>query len=244
MRQLSDLLLANELHVGAAFGLLGLAVAAITRRWKFDWGLIWGAMALLALYFASRRWTGNFAGLGNPVFLLMAIVAVVAVTLTVHRGTGIARTPLPFLISLFGIYVTVPDTESALALLGVTATLAIAWRPLGWAYPKWPGAAVMAGITALAVVSGGRGRESSIIGALAALAVIGLLAYRPWPHSPVVPLLVHLVLVGWWSRVAGRVDGAGAALLIGLGLTVPVVALWWWLTGRSPAVTKPGALPE
>ena len=244
MRQISDLLLANELHVGGAFGLLGLAITAITRRWNVDWGLIWGAMALLALNFATRRWTGNFAGLGNPVFVLMAIIAVVSVTLAVHRGTGVARTPLPFLISLFGIYVTVPDTESALALLGVTAAMAIAWRPLGWAQPKSPGAAAMAGITALAVVSGGRGRESSIIGALAALAVIGLLAHRPWPHSPVVPLLVHLVLVGWWSRVAGRVDGAGAALLIGLALTVPVVALWWWLTGRSPAVTEPGASPE
>lgn len=224
--------------------MLGLTIAAVTRRWTFDWGLIWGAMALLALSFATRRWTGNFAGLSNPLFLVMAIISVVAVTVSIHRGTGVARTPLPFLISIFGIYATVPDTESFLALLGVTAAMAIAWRPLGWAQPKWPGATSMGVITALAVVSGGRGRESSIIGALATLAVIALLAYRPWPRPSVAPLLVHLVLVGWWSRVAGRADGAGAALLIGLGLTVPVVALLWWLTSRSPAVTKPGASPE
>jgi hypothetical protein len=73
---------------------------------------------------------------------------------------------------------------------------------------------------------------------------MGLLACRAWPRSTLAPLLVHLVLVGWWSRVAGRADSAGAALLFGLGLTVPVVALCWWLTRRTPSVTKPEASPE
>lgn len=236
--------LTNELLVGGAFGVLGLVIAVLTKRWTFDWGLIWGLMALLALTFATRRWTGNFAGLSNPLFVAMAVIAVIAVTVTVHRGSGVARTPLPFLISLLGIYATVPDTESILALLGVTGPMAIAWRPLGWAQPRWVGAMVMSFITSLAVVSGGRGRESSIIGALAAMAVIGLLSYRAWPRQPAAPLLVHLVLVGWWSRVAGRADSAGAALLLGLGLTVPVAALCWWLSRRHPAVTNPEASTE
>ncbi len=236
--------LTNELLVGSTFGVAGLAIAAVTRRWTFDWGLIWGVMALLALSFATRRWTGNFAGLANPLFVVMAIIAVLAVTFTVQQGTGAAQTPLPFLISLLGIYATVPDTESILALLGVTGPMAIAWRPLGWARPRWAGATVMTVVTVLAVVSGGRGRESSIIGALAALAVIGLLAFRGWPQPTVAPLLVHLVLVGWWSRVAGRAESAGAALLLGLGLTVPVVALCWWLTRRRQTVTRPEVSPQ
>lgn len=234
----------NELMVGGAFGVLGLLIAAISRRWTFDWGLIWGGMALLALSFATPRWNGNNAGLRNLLFVGMAVLAVIGVTVAVQRGTGVAQTPLPFLISLLGIYATVPDTESILALLGVTGPMAIAWRPLSWARPRWTGAAAMAVITTLVVVSGGRGRESSIIGALAALAVMGVLAFRALPRLALAPLLLHLLLVGWWSRVAGRVDGAGAAILIGLGLTVPVVALWWWFTGRSPAVTKPAASPE
>lgn len=235
--------LTNELLVGGAFGLLGLAIAAVTRRWNFDWGLIWGAMALAALSVATRRWTGNFAGLSNPLFVLLAIAAVISVTITIHRGVGVARTPLPFLISMLGIYATVPDTESVLALLGVTGLMAVAWRPLDWAAPRWPGAAAMVVITTLAVVSGGRGRESSIVGALAAMGVMGLLAIRTWPYPTIAPLLVHLVLVGWWSRVAGRADSAGAALLLGLGLTVPVVALCWWLTRRA-TVTHPEASPQ
>jgi hypothetical protein len=235
---------ANELLVGVAFGLLGLAIAAATRKWKVDWGLIWGAIALLAMSFATPRWAGNFAGLRNFLFAGLAVVAVIAVTAAVQQGTGIARTPLPFLISLLGIYATVPDTESVLALLGVTGSMALAWRPFAWAQPRWLGAAAMSIITSLAVVSGGRGRESSIVGALAAMAIMGLLLCRPWPESTTAPLVVHLVLVGWWSRVAGRADSAGAALLLGLGLTVPVVALCWWLTRRKPAVKKPGVSPE
>ncbi|HUP17709.1 MAG TPA: hypothetical protein VM848_16890 [Acidimicrobiia bacterium] len=235
--------MANELLVGGAFGIAGLAIAAATRRWVFDWGLIWGAMAFLALTFATRRWTGNFGGLRNPLFVAMAIIAVVAVTVTVHRGTGVARTPLPFLISLLGIYATVPDTESVLALLGVTGPMAIVWRPLLWAQPRWAGGAMMAVVVTLAVMSGGRGRESSIVGALAAMAVMGLVACRAWQQPTVFPLLVHLLLVGWWSRVAGRADGAGTALLVGMGLTVPVGALCWWLSRPSPGFTKPEASP-
>lgn len=235
---------ANELLVGLGFGMLGLVIAAGTRRWNFDWGLIWGAMALLGLSFAIPRWTGELAGLRNPLFVGMAVVAVIAVTVTVPRGVGIAATPLPFVISLLGIYVTVPDTESALVLLGVTGPMAITWRPLGWSQVRWTGALAMAAITTLAVVSGGRGRESSIVGALAALAVIGLLMCRDWPQPTLTPLAVHLVLVGWWSRVAGRADGARAALLLGLGLTVPVMALCWWLARRREAITEPEASPE
>lgn len=230
--------------MGVAFGMLGLAIAAVTRRWNLDWGLIWAAMAFLGLSFAAPRWTSDLAGLRNPLFLGMAVVAVIAVTVTVQRGVGPAATPLPFFISLLGIYVTVPDTETALVLLGVTGPLAVAWRPLGWSRARWIGAAAMAAITTLAVVSGGRGRESSIVGALAALAVIGLLMCRNWPQPTLTPLLIHLVLVGWWSRVAGRADSARAALVLGLGLTVPVVALCWWLTRRSAAVTKLEASPE
>jgi hypothetical protein len=235
--------LTSELLLGGAFGLLGLAIAALTRRWNFDWGLIWGAMALAALSVATRRWAGNFAGLANPLFVALAIAAVVSVTITIHRGSGVARTPLPFLVSMLGIYATVPDTETVLALLGVTGLMALAWAPLAWAQPRWPGAAAMAVITTLAVVSGGRGRESSIVGALAAMAVMGVLAFRTWLYPTIAPLLVHLVLVGWWSRVAGRADSAGAALLVGLGLTVPVVALCWLLTRRA-AATQPVASPR
>jgi hypothetical protein len=233
----------NELILGGAFGVLGLVIAALTRRWSFDWGLIWGGMALLALTFATPRWTGNFAGLRNLLFLGMAVLAVIAVTMSVQRGTGVAQTPLPFLISLLGIYATVPDTETSLALLGVTGPMAIAWRPLGWARPRSIGAAAMAVVTTLAVVSGGRGRESSIVGALAVMAVMGVLVFNAWPRFILAPLFVHLVLVGWWSRVAGRADSAGAALLLGLGLTIPVVALCWWLSRGNPRVTKPEASP-
>lgn len=234
--------LTNELVVGGAFGVAGLAIAAVTRRWNFDFGLIWGAMAVLALSLATRRWTGNLAGLTNPLFIVLAIIAVVAVTVTAERDIGVVRTPLPFLISLLGIYATVPDTESVLVLIGVSGPLAIAWRPLGWARPRWAGAAVMTAITALAVVSAGRGRESSIIGALAALAVIGLVACQGWP-GPTAALLVHLGLVGWWSRVAGRADSGETALLVGLAMTVPVAALCWLLARRRLAATRRKAWP-
>ncbi|HKY49332.1 MAG TPA: hypothetical protein VJQ79_15270 [Acidimicrobiia bacterium] len=234
---------ANELAVGLAFGLFGLALAALTRRWNFDWGLIWGPIALAALSFATPRWPDNLGAFSNLLFAAVAVVAVIAATVSIQRGTGIARTPLPLLISLLGIYATVPDTESILALLGVTVSMAVAWRPFDWARPRWPGAATMSIVICLAVVSGGRGRESSIVGALAAIAVMGLLLCRLWPGSPATPLVMHFLLVGWWSRVAGRADSAGAALLLGLGLTIPVVAVCWVLTRRNPPVKKPAVSP-
>jgi len=234
---------ANELLVGVGFGLVGLAITAVTRRWKFDWGLTWGAMALLTVSLATPRWAGNLAGLSSFLFLGLALAAVIAFTAATQQGTGIARTPLPFLISLLGIYATVPDTESILALVGVTGPMALAWRPLDWARPGWSGTVAMSIITSLAVISGGRGRESSIVGGLAAIAIVGLLLGRPWPESTVTPLVVHLLLVGWWSRVAGRADGAGVALLVGMSLTVPVLAMSWWLTRRNPTVKKPVPSP-
>jgi hypothetical protein len=228
----------NELVMGVALGTLGLGVAATARRWDLDWGLIWAVMALLALTWTTPRWTGSFVTLRNPLLAVMATVAVISITITVQRGTGVGGTPLPFLASMLGIWVTVPDTEPILVLLGLTGSMAIAWRPLRWAQARWPGGMLMAAVTALAVMAGGRGRASSIVGALGAMAVIGLLAHRPWREPSFAPLLQHVVLVVWWARVAGRAESPATALLLGLGLSIPVVGVSWWLTRRRRSVVS------
>lgn len=140
------------------------------------------------------------------------------------EGQGVA--PAMLALSAVGVYFTVPDTEEAMVLLGVSAPIALLGWPLCLARIGTGGSFAVMGLLSWTVAEGGYGRHSSIVGGLAC---VGLFAVEPlvglaarvdgWrrSRSPLVPLGVmalHLALVFVASRVAGLRLTVPAALAI------------------------------
>jgi hypothetical protein len=146
-----------------------------------------------------------------------------------RRGARLGLGPVLWLVTVFGVYVTVPDTELIRPLVGVAIPLALCGWPLRVARLGAGGAA--AGIALLMWVGAaeGYGRPGSIVGAAAALGLFlvepvgrALLRRRlvPWSRSmgtrafALVFVGVHVVLVLYGTRVAGFQDDGGPALLL------------------------------
>ena len=130
-----------------------------------------------------------------PWFAMVAIIVsapLVASFDNRYRETGLS---LPFLgIATLGVFLTVPDTEGAMVLLGVSGIAGF----LGWPKPfvalGASGSYSMVGIFTLVAADGAKGRPASIIGAMA---VLGLLL--------IVPITIRLRSTGWAHKL-NRVD--------------------------------------
>ena len=156
-----------------------------------------------------------------------------------RRGAG----PVLLTVSVAGVYLTVPDTEQALAALGAALPLALLGSPRPLASLGRAGARVAVGTLLWVVAAGNGGRGSAIVGGIACL---GLLAVEPlarlldprrqgglqllpvdWRWLPVATLL-HLALVAVAARVVGlrpTVAGAAAVALVVLGVAVLLALL-------------------
>jgi hypothetical protein len=150
---------------------------------------------------------------------------------------------LPLLaITAAGIYLTVPDTQQALVIMGAALPLAVLGliRPgvtLGVA-----GSYAATGLVAWTIAAGGFGRPASIV---AGLACFGLFWVEPLtrlisraiaPLSMRVAVAAHTILVLIASRVVGRESQVPKALLlaaaelvvaVGIGATVLSVLRRW-----------------
>jgi hypothetical protein len=164
-----------------------------------------------------------------------------------HLGLG----PVLLALSAAGVFATVPDTETALPVLGAAVPLAL----LGWwRWPRWPGplgalggagSAVATGVLAAAVAGGVAGRGSALVGGLACLGLfaveplarrlhpgrkgaLAVLRPRPW-WGPLPAVAAHGVLVLMASRVAAHQASAGGAAAVATGvLGTALVALATW----------------
>jgi hypothetical protein len=174
------------------------------------------------------------SGLSRTIFA----VATVAITLAIRDFDAIwgprGAPWLLFAIAAGGVYLAVPDTELARALLGVALPFALLSlpRPLSPIGPA--GSAAIAGLFTWVVVVGGRGRPGSVVGGLA---VIGLLAAEPigrrtvgaivlgsrfrydrnrdeWVTIAAMCGVAQFVIALYASRVVAREDAALSALLI------------------------------
>jgi hypothetical protein len=138
--------------------------------------------------------------------------------------------PIPlFGIAALGVFLTVPDTEGAMVLLGVAGIAGF----LGWPRPVATlgaaGSYAVVGLYMFVAAEGALGRPASII---ASVAVLGLLLIVPitirlrsigWAHeldrvNATVPLLAQLVLVVLISRTAGRIVGVPGAVALTVGV--------------------------
>ena len=137
-----------------------------------------------------------------------------------YEVTGLS--PLLWLLTVGGAFLTLPDTEEVLVMLGVAVPfllLALIKIPLGFGiYP-------LVGLFLWIVAWGGRGREAAVVGAAACM---GVFLAEPLGNfgdrkrlSTLFLLVVHVVLVLVGSRLAGfqvRTETAVAVSLLALAL--------------------------
>ena len=165
-----------------------------------------------------------------PWFAMVAIVIaapLVAAFDDRYQRTGLSL-PL-FGIAALGVFLTVPDTEGAMVLLGVAGMAGF----LGWPRPLaslgGPGAYAAVGVFVFVAAEGAIGRPPSII---ASVAVLGLLLIVPitmrlrrtvWANQldsidALFPLIAQMLLVLLISRTAGRMLTVKAATALTIAL--------------------------
>lgn len=144
-----------------------------------------------------------------------------------RRWTTRPLGPALVVVSLAGVFVTVPETAEALPVLGAALPLALIGWPVSLASLGAGGSLAATGLLAWTVAQGGTFRDSAIVGGLACL---GMLVAEPLgrlarPHGTgrrlprpvgvvVVVLLTHVVVVLVAARVAGLVDDLAVAVVI------------------------------
>jgi hypothetical protein len=173
-------------------GLLVLAVVGMLahrRRWAPP---VMGVASLPGAYVLATH-----AGLPPATWLRVSVLLVTVVggaLLADFDARRSAVTPTLFAITCAGIYVIVPDTQWALALLGAAIGAALMGWPLGRA-SVGPGGPLMCGVLAWVVIADGYPRPGAVV---AALACVGVMAAEPvarairparWPRAITLGLL-------------------------------------------------------
>ena len=199
----------------------------------------------------------GFAFRSHPLGFVPWTVGVLAPTIgalasdfdAFHRRRGFG--PAVLWLTCAGVYLTVPDTEGARALLGVTIPLIALVIPRPAATLGAPGIAAMTGIILAIAASEGTPRPGSIVGSFAAFGLLACepIARRVMPelrgrdgHDPddhvrntTLVLVVQGIAVVWASRVAGFERSALSAAAIS---TVGFAFLMWAST-RLPRPPLP-----
>lgn len=226
MTAVSDLLTGTQFLWGAGAGLIGLLLSYGLRKRSPDWGLVWAAAVLAALV-TTGLVRGGLAGSGRgaSTSLWQIGVAVLAALIAAY-GIQRLRTgwvgPFALAITIGGIWATVPDTERAAVLIGVTAALAWAWWPARWSVPGVSGALALGLLLVWVALRGGVGRETGWIGAVGSIAMLGWSAFALPRAHPGLTLAGHAVLVAVWSRWAGLSNSSVTALAIGVATSLAI----------------------
>jgi hypothetical protein len=221
--------LATGLAFGAAATLLCLAVWAWRRNRAVPAPVV--GLALAAAGAAAIAASEVPTGLALRPPWMVGLAGVAGLLLADFdrrwRRQGLA-VPL-LLVTAAGIYLTVPDVEAAVVVLGASLPPVL----LGWPVPFWrahpppslglPGALATAGLLVWTVASGGAARPGSVVGGLGCFGVLAveplarLLDHRrrgplAGERAAWTALAAQLLLVGVAARVVGRADTVAGAL--------------------------------
>ncbi len=183
----------------------------------------------------------NYVSWVPPLVVVSIIVGGALLADFDRRFTGRGWPTVLYAISAVGVFFTVPDTERALVLLGVSVPLLLLGWPFALVSLGSAGSYAAAGVLVWVSATEGRGRHPAIVGGIACL---GLFLVEPaaralrrghptvfeglpsswWSVFPVA--LVHLVLVYIASRVAGiRHMLAPAVTIIVVELVIATILL-------------------
>jgi hypothetical protein len=216
------------------------ALGAISRTWSVGVEVLLGMGGVAVAAIGSTRWRS-----AGPVPVVLAVVVGTAsacllaanassiawvrglvVAGVLLGGSAASRTddawgatglpPVLYAVTAAGVFVAVPDTEEAAALLGASVPAALAAWPFGRARLGSTGAATATALLVWVAAVGARGRPPSIVGAAACLGLLVTLAagrclarlsgWSGTPQSaprPVMLLVAHTAVVALASRVAG-----------------------------------------
>lgn len=220
-------------------GLVLLLLAGIAFPWTRRGPLLPELSALPGAWLIGR------SGLpGRGWVLVLAVVLVALGGPIISRFDEPAEGyPVPtwmFAISAAGAWATVPDTEEILVLLGGLALPTLLAWPLKVARLGSSGAYALVGLYMWVVAWGGRGREGSIVGAVACLGGFVLSPLmtslkRPPVRLPALAVIaLHLILVIVGARIAGlRENPLAAASIAALALAITGTGCWIWLRRRD-----------
>lgn len=228
--------------VGAAAGGVAALIFRIGGR-RLDWFALWSFAAAAGLAVTDGLdWSNNV----KPWALGAAGGAVLAVGLSTPRLLARTAFWVPrvlFALAVLGVWGTVPDTEHARVLMGVTAALLV----LGFGHAQSPvsrpGLMLAIVVLAYVVLVDGWPRDSSIVGALGSLGMLvvapvtlgvqAMLAERGNEHGrpprwiegwSLVATQVPLVILS--GRIAGQAGSALSAAAILLASCLVVAAVW------------------
>jgi hypothetical protein len=242
----------------APAALLGLGGVAAALAWldrrRLPTGLSLTTAAVLTAPFAAvlavdASSTGWVRGLVGTSVVLGALAA--SRTDAAWGETGVP--PALYAITAAGVFAAVPDTEQAATLLGASLPMALCGWPLGHARLGPTGAGAATALLVWVAAVGGRGREPSIVGAVACLGLLVTLPAGRWlagrardPHAghpravrtcrqaAVLVVGVHLAVVAVASRVAGVTTELRVAVPVAAVTMLVALAAGAWLSGTQP----------
>jgi hypothetical protein len=247
----------STLPASATWGLLLLSagglVAEIVGRRRATHPIVRGAFALPGAVALSTT-TESFEARWIPALMVCVIATAGPLAADFdERGGARSWSLVCYAISAGGVYLTVPDTELAIILFGVSIpALFLSW-PTAFASLGWPGAYAAVGSLVWVGALEARGRPAALLGAVGCL---GLLIAEPiavlmrdWRRStfarlsqrrrsllPVAAGQCALVLIA--SRIAGRTHNVRAATLLTAAEIAAAVAVLWYVQ-RSHTATRP-----
>ena len=149
-----------------------------------------------------------------------------------------------FAVTVFAVWTTVPETDLARLLLGVSLPMALATIPPISAQLTTAGSFALAGVFAWIPALGGESRPASIIGAWACIGMIAIipLADALWPARPSIGtatlFLFHAVLVLIAARVIGLWTWAFPAIIAAAALYAGTLLLIHRIDQRSRASAR------
>lgn len=142
-----------------------------------------------------------------------------------YRRTGLGVAML--CVSVAGVFVTVPETDSVVAVLGAMTPIGLLAVPRALASLGPGGASAMLALLAALTLDGGWTRSGAVVGGLLAPGLLFLLVLLPvpppeavarsWPSLARRLLVLQITLVVGVTRVAGLLDSAPAATAVAAG---------------------------
>lgn len=243
------------LTIGQRLGLLAGVLLACAGGYlvQGDWfrsqtrspkgGFGWLLVVLGAVVVVSRDDNASASWLS-----VVGPLVLVGIGIALREWTSFKRRDLLgvlFTITAFGIWTTVPETESARVLLGVSAPMALATVRGVDARIAPPGAFALASVVVWIAASGGSERHGSIVGAIGSLGLLVLLPLLPqaWDRlSTWIILGLHGFVVLISARVFGLMENALPAGVGVLTTMAIVYVLLMWLARENLTEEQPGSL--
>jgi hypothetical protein len=227
----------RSVPAAVVLGVVGVGLAGALTH--FQWIPRWYSFALAVPFAAAIGFQGELAAepWARALVTLAASAGALFAALLDHSWRGQAP-GLPLLaISAFGVYATVPDTETVAAVLGVALPLLVVGWPVRLATLGRAGAAAAVAMLMWAGATGGEGRPASIV---AVVMCLGLLVGSPVgrlllprvgdrfrrvsPGLLTLALLAsHVVIVLVASRVGGQLSDPYSAVAVGTVVSIAAV---------------------